>query len=91
MNEANTITRTQISLVPLSYIESSGTWMQSTNAQIHSTSAPTHRRPKPKKNGPNIRSYPSTAGSTSFATSSSISRSSYSSWFRKIRWTPASA
>ncbi len=76
MKVANTITRTQISFVPLWYSESSGTWMQSTSAQIHTT-VPAIPRRSTNRNGTKSRvTYTSTAGSTSVATSSSISRSS---------------
>jgi pyrimidine operon attenuation protein / uracil phosphoribosyltransferase len=45
----STITSTQTSFVPLRYIESSGTWIASTRAQIHTTNDPTKRRPKGRK------------------------------------------
>jgi hypothetical protein len=50
MKFRNTITSTHTILLPDWYIESSGTWIASTSAQITRTSPASHTRPKPKKN-----------------------------------------
>jgi hypothetical protein len=48
------ITMIQMSFVPLRYIESSGTRMQSTSAKIHSAIPPIQSRPNPRKNSHSI-------------------------------------
>jgi len=60
------ITSTHTSFVPLRYIESSGTWIASTRAQIHTTKDPTKSRPNgmTTSSGPNVmRHLPSMRGS----------------------------
>ena len=47
---------------------------------------------KIRKNSTNVPgSHQRTAGKTSVAINDTMSASSYSSWFKKIRWTPAAA